>query len=33
MYFQAWRKYFDFLGVATRSKYWMFTIINYAVVL
>ena len=33
MYFQAWRKYFDFLGDATRSEYWTFTLINYAVVL
>ena len=31
MYFQAWRKYFDFLGVATRSEYWTFTLINLAI--
>ena len=33
MYFQAWRKYFDFLGDATRSEYWTFVIINIVVVL
>ena len=31
MYFQAWRRYFDFLGVATRSEYWTFTLINLAI--
>ena len=31
MYFQAWRKYFDFLGVATRSEYWTFTLVNLAI--
>lgn len=28
MYFEGWRKYFDFLGVATRSEYWSFVLIN-----
>ena len=28
MYFDAWRKYFDFLGVATRSEFWSFMLIN-----
>ncbi len=31
MYFQAWRKYFDFLGDATRTEYWTFTLINLAI--
>ena len=31
MYFDAWRKYFDFLGVATRSEYWSFTLINIVI--
>ena len=33
MYFQAWRRYFDFLGDATRTEYWTFTLINLAIVL
>ena len=31
MYFDAWRKYFDFLGVATRSEFWTFTLINLVI--
>jgi len=31
MYFEGWRKYFDFLGVATRSEYWSFVLINIVI--
>ena len=31
MYLQGWRKYFDFVGVSTRTEYWTFTLINLAV--
>lgn len=31
MYFQGWRRYFDFVGVSTRTEYWTFTLVNYAI--
>lgn len=31
MYLQGWRRYFDFVGVSTRTEYWTFTLINLAV--
>jgi uncharacterized membrane protein YhaH (DUF805 family) len=32
-YLNGWRKAFDYAGVATRSEYWTFTLVNLLIVL